>query len=132
MKYSRLSGLIACLLLIVAAFLPWVTIELNRQTLTGVQTGGTTLGEPGYVNIVLSAAILACLGINRIWSIRLNLIFAALLIAYNIRNYLIFTRCEMGYCPKMEAGLWLTLIAAVLVLISCLLPSDPKDFKKEE
>ena len=131
MKYSRLTGLVACLLLILAAFLPWVTIELNHQTLTGVQTGGTAFGEPGKVNIVLSVLILSCLWINRIWSIRLNLVFAALLIAYNIRNYLIFTRCEMGYCPKMEMGLWLTLVAAVLILISCLLPSDPKDFKKE-
>jgi hypothetical protein len=131
MKYSRITGFISCLLLIIGAFLPWVTIELNHETLSGVQTGGTTLGEPGYVNIVLALLILGGLAINRIWSIRLNVIFAAMIIAYNIRNCLIFTRCEMGYCPKKEAGLYLTVFAAVLILISSLLPSNPRDFKVE-
>ncbi|HVB03900.1 MAG TPA: hypothetical protein VNE41_09315 [Chitinophagaceae bacterium] len=129
MKYSRLTGLLFCLLIIAAAFLPWITIALNRQTYTGMQTGTSALGEPGYGNIVLALLILIGIGVNRIWSIRLNIVFSALLIAYNIRNYLIFTRCEMGYCPEKEAGLYLTVLAAILILISCLLPSDPKDFK---
>lgn len=131
MKYSRPTGMLSCLLIILAAFLPWITIELNHQTFSGVQTGATTLGDPGYMNIVLALLILGGLAINRIWSIRLNLVFASLLIAYNIRNYLIFTRCEMGYCPRKEIGLYLTVLGAVLILISSLLPSNPKDFKPD-
>ena len=47
MKLHPLVGYVAGLLLLVACFLPWVTIESRGVVVSGMDAGGTSFGKPG-------------------------------------------------------------------------------------
>ena len=122
MRYSKWLGLLAAVLLIVSAFLPWVIIESKHLTLTGLDTSGTNYGKPAYFHFFLAAIFLACNFTNRVWAKRLNLLISALNLGWAIRNVLVLGTCMGGECPARQTGIWLMLIASILMLISSLFP----------
>jgi hypothetical protein len=68
----------------------------------------------------------------KLWAKRVNLLIVALNIAWAIRNYFIISMCREGECPEKQIGLWLVLLASVLMLIAALFPDvQLKEEKKE-
>ncbi len=127
MKIFRTLGAIACVIMIVSAFLPWIRIELIHDTYTGMYTGKDNFyGKPGYINIFFSGLFFILIFVNRVWAKRLNIFFGALLAAWTIRNVLVFTHCEMGYCPQKLIGIYLVILAAIFILLAALLPYMPE------
>jgi hypothetical protein len=49
-------------------------------------------------------------------------LIVALNIAWAIRNYFIISMCREGDCPEKQIGLWLVMLASVLMLIAALFP----------
>jgi hypothetical protein len=115
-------GLFAVILLIVSCFLPWVIIPSKNIVVSGVESTGTNFGKPGYTHFVLSFFFIIFHFIPRLWAKRSNLLVVALNIAWAIRNYFIISMCREGDCPEKQIGLWLVLLASILILIAALFP----------
>lgn len=125
MARSQWFAVIGIIILVTACFLPWMHIEDPAITITGIDTAGTRYGKPAFVHFVLAALISACTFINKIWAKRMNLLFAALNLAWAIRNFGVIPKCEGGVCPEKLAGLYLVLTAAVILMITVLFPKEP-------
>lgn len=123
MTKSSIIGAIAAVIVIISAFLPWISIHVDGQTLlfTGLNTKGSSFGEPGKLGIAMSVIVLVLFLINKEWSPRINLFTSAFLAAWYFRNMLIFSRCEMGICPEQKIGLFLSLGAAIIAFVCVLL-----------
>jgi hypothetical protein len=115
-------GLFAVILLIVSCFLPWVIIPSKNIVVRGVESTGTNFGKPSYTHFVLSFFFIIFHFIPRLWAKRSNLLVVALNIAWAIRNYFIISMCREGDCPEKQIGLWLVLLASILILIAALFP----------
>jgi hypothetical protein len=115
-------GLLATLALVTACFFPWVFIESKNITVTGIEAAGTSFGKPGYFHFVMAASYLVFNFTPRIWAKRMNLLVAALNIAWAARNYFIISACIAGECPEKKPGLYVVLISSLLMLIAALLP----------
>lgn len=115
-------GLLAVVLLIVSCFLPWVIIPSKNIIVSGVDSIGTNFGKPGYTHFVLGSFFILFHFIPKLWAKRVNLIVVALNVAWAVRNYFIISMCREGECPEKQTGLWLVLLASVLMLIAALLP----------
>jgi hypothetical protein len=126
MSKPNIAGLIAAVVVIVSAFLPWLSIESKHLVFTGVQTVGSSFGEPGKVNVFLAVLAGVLFFVERKWSARLNLFVTAFLSAWAFRNFLIFSRCEMGECPDREIGLYLSLIFGLVTFICVLLANGKR------
>ena len=122
MRYMKWVGLFAVILLIVSCFLPWVNIASKNIVVSGVDSTGTNFGKPGYTHFVLCFFFVIFHFIPRLWAKRSNLLVVALNIAWAIRNYFIISMCREGDCPEKQIGLWLVLLASVLILIAALFP----------
>ena len=122
MRYMKWVGLFAVILLIVSCFLPWVIIPSKNIVVRGVESTGTNFGKPGYTHFVLSFFFIIFHFIPRLWAKRSNLLVVALNIAWAIRNYFIISMCREGDCPEKQIGLWLVLLASILILIAALFP----------
>lgn len=116
-------GLAAVLLLLVACFFPWVTIDSRDIIVSGINAKGTTFGKPGYSHLLLGTIFLIFHLLPFVWAKRANLIVASLNVAWAIRNYFVITTCRGGECPDKKLALYLVLIASVLMLIASLFPS---------
>jgi hypothetical protein len=128
MRYMKWIGLAAAVLLIVSCFTPWVFIESKNISVSGVDATGTNFGKPGYFHFLLTALFLFCSFVPRIWAKRLNLLFTALNLGWAIRNVFILAACSGGECPERKTGIWLMLLASLLMLLSALFP----DMKVQE
>lgn len=122
MRYMKWIGLAAAILLVVSCFTPWVVIESRNLTLSGVDTGPTNYGKPGYVHFGMAGLFTLFTFIARIWAKRLNILVVALNMAWAVRNFFILAGCAGGECPVRQSGSWLMLLASGLMMISALFP----------
>ena len=122
MKHSQLIGIIAVLALIGICFVPWSFIPSKNIVITGFQSAGTDFGRPGYLNIILSTVCLLFFAIPKIWAKRANVFIAAINLAWAIRNYLLLGSCLLGECPEVKPGLYLLILATVIIQLMALLP----------
>ncbi|MDQ6609379.1 MAG: hypothetical protein M3Y85_06130 [Bacteroidota bacterium] len=120
MRFTRILPFIAVVLLVVSCFLPWMQIESRNITITGVNTNGTSFGQPGYFNFFWAVLYLLFLLINKNWSKRVAIVFAAFNIAWALRNFLLMPACQMGDCPVRKEGLYLLLFASLAMFITIL------------
>lgn len=126
MSKSNLIGILAAVVVIVSAFLPWLTIESKQLVFTGIDTTGSSFGEPGKVNVFMAGIAVALFAANKWWAGRVNLFISGFLLAWTFRNFLLFSRVEMGEWPHREAGLYLSLGGAIVVFICVLLMKEKR------
>jgi hypothetical protein len=122
LRIIKFIAIIAAITLVISVFCPWVIITSRDLVITGMDTGGTGYGKPGYFHLVMAAAFLGCLFTPRIWAKRLNLLVTALNVAWAVRNYFIFSACSGGECPLKQTGLFLVLAASLIMLAGALFP----------
>ncbi|MCH5720710.1 hypothetical protein [Niabella hibiscisoli] len=125
MNRSLIFTLLGIIVLVTACFMPWMRIEDPALTITGVDTTGTRYGKPALAHFVLAFFILICAFVPKIWAKRLGLLFAALNLAWGIRNFGVVPHCEAGVCPEKLAGIYLLLIASITLMITALFPKEP-------
>ena len=123
-KIFRIAGALACVALIITCFIPWVHYNSVNLTFNGVNVipfdTGNYYGKAGYPIITLTVVIFLLMFVNRIWAKRLNLFLNALLIAYTIRTYIIFTSALFVNEVDKKAGIYLVLILPVIMMVGCL------------
>ncbi|PSL43460.1 hypothetical protein CLV51_108150 [Chitinophaga niastensis] len=120
MSKTGIIGVLAALLVIVCAFFPWSVIESRHLVFTGVNGTGSSYGEPGKLNIVLSVMAIILFLVKNSWISKINLFVGGFLAAWTLRNMLLYARCEMGECPQPGVALYISL-AAALVVFGCVL-----------
>lgn len=131
MKYSQWVGLAAAIAVVFACYLPWVEIEPLSKTLTGMDAQGTNFGRPGKLHIAFCVLTAVFFLLPMVWAKRINWFFCALSLAWALRNFLIYARCEMGTCPERKLGIYLVLFGSALMLVAALFPDlKVKDKKK--
>jgi len=125
MRLKLVFCLLAVVVLVIACFLPWMTIESKNLTISGMNTTGTLYGKPGYFHFLWAGVYLLFLLINRVWSKRAAVGLAAFNIAWAMRNFLLLPACQMGECPVREEGLYVLLIASFIMFLAPLLNEKP-------
>lgn len=111
-------GLLATIVLVIACFYPWVTIPSKNIVISGVDSGGTNFGKPGYLNFILSALYVIFLFIPKEWARKIALFAAAFNVAWAVRNFLIISTCHAGICPQKQTAFYVVLFTAFLMLIA--------------
>jgi hypothetical protein len=122
MRFMKIAGLAAAILLVIACFLPWIYIESRSITVTGIDATGTNFGKPGYFHFAMAFWFVVFTLTSRVWAKRANLLVTALNLAWALRNFFIIPACEGGECPIKKAGLYLVLVSSLLIMASGLLP----------
>ena len=128
MKYSQLIGCIAVGVLAAVCYLPWSFIAEKNILITGISAPNTIYGKPGLMHIVLGLPLILFFIISRIWAKRINLLLAAINLAWSGRNYILLSTCYMGQCPILKAGLYISILLSLIILIMSFLP----DLRKSE
>ena len=123
MNRSQWIALASAIVLIVACFMPWVHIESVNLAVSGVDTEGTRFGKPAYIHFMLVGLIIVFSFIKQIWAKRFNLLFAAINLAWAIKNFVVMTKCEAGECPEKQTGLYLLVVASIALLITAFFPN---------
>ena len=132
MRWMNWTGLAAAILLIVSCFSTWVTINSKNILITGVDATGTSFGKPGYFNLLMTLFFIVCTLVPKVWAKRVNLLFTGMNLAWAIRNYFVISACQGGECPEKHTGLYLMLIASLLMLVSSLFPDIKLPGEKRE
>ncbi|MGC4036431.1 MAG: hypothetical protein QM764_10745 [Chitinophagaceae bacterium] len=122
MRGMKWIGILSAILLIISCFSPWIFIVSKNITVSGVDATGTNFGKPGYFHFIMTALYIILTLIPKVWSQRTNLLICAFNLGWAIRNFIIIPVCQMGECPEKKSGLYLSLIASILMLIASLFP----------
>ncbi len=126
MKYSQWIGLGATLALCIACFFPWTFYPDLNTYFTGFFSYGNIYGRPGKFFLVMGGIAIIFFALNKIWAKRANLLVCALIMAYALRIFFVYTSCYRGICPHKEVGIYIVLIAPIIMLVMAFLPRTIK------
>lgn len=121
MKYAKSVGLAAALLLIVVCFLPWTYHADIDKTFTGFFSERGMYGKPGKFFIFFAVLSIVLILVPKIWAKRVHIFVTALMVAYAIKTYILFTSCYNAYCPEKKMGIYLVLILSIVQFVGSLL-----------
>ena len=126
MKYSQWIGIIAALALCVAAFYNWTYHPDLKKYFTGFFSEQNMYGKPGKLMIGLSIIAILMFALKKVWAKRVNWIICAILAAYVLKTYILFTTCYRGICPVKQPAIFVMLFAPVVMIIMAFLPELPR------
>ena len=119
-------GLLACLLLIAACFMPWVTFTSPQETFTGFYTkkfpDGTYYGRPGNFIVSIAIIILILMYLPKVWAKMVNIFLSAFLLAYIFDVYIRFTNSLFENEIEKRYGIYLLVASAIVILVSSVFP----------
>jgi len=122
MKYSQWIGIVAACILVVSCFMPWTFHPDLQKNFTGFFSEDNIYGKPGKVFVVLSMVASSFFLLAKVWAKRWNLVITAILVAYAIKSFILFSGCYGGICPQKKEGLWMMLISSVVMLLMAVFP----------
>ena len=122
MKHSQTIGILLCLFLFYCTTQPLVIIENQHWVITGWHTAGTNFGQPGKFLLYVGGLNLIFFALPYLWAKRFNMAFAALMLAWTFRNFLILSACNMGDCPTKQWALYACIVTSFAILIMTFLP----------
>ncbi len=123
MKYYKLIGFTACLLLVISCFLPWAYYTDLHKSFTGFFSEQNIYGRPGKVFVFIAVCSAILIYLDKIWAKRTLLFFVALNIGYLIKTYVLFTTCYSTICPQKEYGLYVLIFSSVLLSVVSIFPN---------
>ena len=132
MRWMKWAGLIAGTLLIISCFSTWVVVISKNIIITGVDTDGASFGKPGYLHLVFAFFFILLNFIPRVWAKRTNLLVTAFNLAWAARNYFIISACRGGDCPERHTGIYLLLLASLLMMVAALFPDIKLPVQKDK
>ena len=128
MKYSKWIGLVACIILIIACFMPWAYYPDINKSFTGFFSQDNSYGKPGKFLVFFAMASIVLIWLPRVWAKRSHLFLAALFTGYAIKSYILFSSCYNAYCPEKKMGIFIMLASSIILLVAAAFP----DLKLEE
>jgi len=130
-RYSKWISLFAFVLLLVACFLPWTYHADVNQDFNGFYSAKNIYGKPAKLLLVFAGITTLCAFIPVLWMKRTALLVGGLNLAYGIKNFLLFGSCYLGYCPEKKTGLFIMLIATILIFLMSFFPDGKVKVKSE-
>ena len=135
MKFKKIlhyTALLACIALVAVCFIPWIHNNVTNQTFTGFNVkrfaSGTTLGRAGIPISILATLSFLLTALPYTAAKRTNMFICALLVAYSIRTYVVFTGALFeGEIVKL-AGIYLVNVLSIFLVVCSVFPY----LKKEE
>ncbi|HVW61574.1 MAG TPA: hypothetical protein VHC48_16090, partial [Puia sp.] len=91
MKYSQWIGVAAALLLIGACYLPWAYFPDLHKEFTGFFSENNAYGRPGKIFVFFCGIAIILFLVPRIWAKRANIFVAAVILAFAIKSFILFT-----------------------------------------
>jgi len=131
LKILKWIGIAACVVLIIACFLPWTYHADIDKTFTGLFSEKNAYGKPGKFLIFFAVVSAALILLKKVWAKRIHLFFAALTLGYAIKTYVMFTSCYNAYCPDKKFGIYLMMICCIVILITAIFPDLRIKLQKE-
>jgi len=123
MKYSKWFGLLAAGFIFIVCYMPWVYIPSVSLEIGGMYASGKqNFGRPGLMNLIMAGGSAIMFLLPFIWAKRTNIFLCAFNMAWVIRNYILLTKCYGGDCPVKKAGLYILLVASVIILAMSFIP----------
>ena len=123
MKYSQWIGIAAALLLIGACYLPWAYYPELQKEFTGFFSENNAYGRPGKFFIFFCGIAIILFLIPRIWAKRTNIFVGAIILAFAIKSFILYTACYRGICPEKRIGLFLVLLGSIGVVAAAVSPN---------
>ena len=127
-KIGYYTGIIACIGIIATCFLPWTHYADINETFTGFHVipfkTGNYYGKAGIPITVMATIILVLMLVPRLWAKRFNLFFSAILIAYTVRTYIVFTSALFEGEVVKYAGIYIIVVLSFVILICSLFPKE--------
>ncbi len=123
MKYSQQIGVVLCLLLVGACFLPWAFIPSLNFEATGMNSDRLGYGKPGLMHMIFVAVNILLFLLPKAGAKRINLFIAAMNFAWGVRNFTLYSTCSAGECPVRKIGLFVVLLLAIAILLMTMLPT---------
>ncbi|MEO7960218.1 MAG: hypothetical protein ABIR19_01655 [Ginsengibacter sp.] len=131
MKYYKIIGFSACILLIISCFLPWAYYADIQKTFNGFFSEGNNYGKPGKFFVFFGIVSIIFIVINKTWAKRVLLFFSAINVGYVIKTYILFTSCYNTYCPEKRIGLYLLMLSSAVIMLASLFPDININAKKD-
>jgi uncharacterized membrane protein len=122
MKYYKQIGFFTCLLLVVSSFLPWAYYPDLHRSFTGLYSEQNMYGRPGKVFIFFAVVSVILIYLDKVWAKRTMLFIAAFNIGYLIKTWVVYTSCYKTICPRTQYGLYLLVLASILLMVTALFP----------
>jgi hypothetical protein len=131
-KILQRIGLLACILLVVACFMPWAYYADIKETFTGFYSYKNQYGKPGKFLTLVAVLAFTLMYLPKIWAKRSNLFVCAIGVGYAIKSYILFTSCYNAYCPEKKMGIYLVLLSTIVMLIAAIFPDLKMKGKNEQ
>ena len=122
MKYSQSIGILAAIALCVACFYPWTYHPDLDKYFTGLFSYQNSYGKPGKLMIALAVIAISMFALNKLWAKRVNWLICAILAAYALKTYLLFTTCYRGICPAKQPAVYVMIFSSAIMLVMAFLP----------
>ena len=130
MKYSQWIGVAAALLLIGACYLPWAYFPDLHKEFTGFFSENNVYGRPGKIFVFFCGIAIVLFLVPRIWAKRANIFVAAVILAFAIKCFILYTACYRGICPEKRVGIFLVMLGAILIVVTAVSPNVQLKEKK--
>lgn len=127
-KYLHWFGIAACIMLIISCFLPWVyyadpnIANEAERTFTGFYSYKNEYGKPGKFLVFFGLIALIFMLLPKVWAKRANIFVCALILAFAVRNYILFSSCYNNYCPQKLFSIYLMVFCTVLMMLAAVFP----------
>src|SRR5882757_6186823 len=125
-KFIYYVGIVAAVTIIGCCFLPCVHYNSINTTFTGFNltkfATGNYYGRAGVPITILSFVVLILMLLPQLWAKRTNLFMAALLFAYCIRTYIIFTSALFEGEVEKQVGIYMIVLLSFIMLLASLFP----------
>ncbi len=133
-KKFHFAAIFLALALIASCFIPWtyypdIDVTFNGFNVERFATGNY-YGKAGYAITVLSILILGLILVPKLWAKRVNIFVSALLFAYCLRTYIIFSSGLVEGDVEKKTGIYLVVLFSTLLMVSCVFPYMPSGKKK--
>jgi hypothetical protein len=122
MKFSRWIGMAGVLLLVLSCTMNWTYYPDIKQFFTAFNTYNNVYGKPGKFLIGLAGIASLFYLLPKIWAKRWNILVCCIVLAFGIRTFIVFSACYRGICPHKQIGIWLMLVATIIMMVAALFP----------
>jgi hypothetical protein len=130
LKYSRWIGIFGGLVLILACFLPWAYYPDLDKIFSGFFSEKNIYGKPGKFLVFFSVVGIILYMVPRVWAKRANLFISAILLAFAIKSFILFSACYRGVCPEKKIGIYLIMAGAIMMVMAAMFPDMKLTEKK--
>jgi hypothetical protein len=102
--------------------MPWTYHADISTSFNGFYSEKNMYGKPAKLLLTFGGITTFCAFLPVLWLKRTAFLAGGLNVAYAIKNFLLFGSCYRGYCPEKQVGLFIMLMASLLIFVMAFFP----------